>query len=76
MKLEQVTNLDDKNLTTSEKFDDDVVSTNYDIIIIFPIYGQFGAICKPDSRIQGSRVQNRWVAPRSTQPFILPRSIK
>ena len=26
--------------------------------------------------IQGSRVQNHWVAPRSTQPFILPWSIK
>ena len=26
--------------------------------------------------IQGSRVQNHWVAPSSTQPFILPRSIK
>ena len=26
--------------------------------------------------IQGSCVQNHWVAPRSTQPFILPRSIK
>ena len=26
--------------------------------------------------IQGSRVQNHWVAPRSTQPFILPRSVK
>ena len=26
--------------------------------------------------IQGSRVQIHWVAPRSTQPFILPRSIK
>ena len=26
--------------------------------------------------IQGSRVQSQWVAPRSTQPFILPRSIK
>ena len=25
--------------------------------------------------IQGSRVQNQWVAPRSTQPFILPRLI-
>ena len=24
----------------------------------------------------GSRAQNHWVAPRSTQPFILPRSIK
>ena len=26
--------------------------------------------------IQESHVQNHWVAPRSTQPFILPRSIK
>ena len=26
--------------------------------------------------IQGSCVQNQWVAPRLTQPFILPRSIK
>ena len=26
--------------------------------------------------IQGSPVQNHWVAPSSTQPFILPRSIK
>ena len=26
--------------------------------------------------IHGSRVQNHWVAPTSTQPFILPRSIK
>ena len=26
--------------------------------------------------IQGFPVQNYWVAPRSTQPFILPRSIK
>ena len=25
---------------------------------------------------QESRVQNHWVAQRSTQPFILPRSIK
>ena len=26
--------------------------------------------------IQGSRAENHWVAPSSTQPFILPRSIK
>ena len=26
--------------------------------------------------IQGSHVQNHWAAPSSTQPFILPRSIK
>ena len=27
-------------------------------------------------RIHGSRVQNHWIAPRLTQPFILPGSIK
>ena len=27
-------------------------------------------------RIQRSHVQNHWVTPRSTQPFIFPRSIK
>ena len=26
------------------------MSVNYDIIVIFPIYGQFGAIQKPDVR--------------------------
>ena len=29
-----------------------------------------------DSQSRGSRVQNHWVAARSTQPFILPQSIK
>ena len=29
--------------------DDDIMSGNYDAIAIFPIYGQFGAIWKPDS---------------------------
>ena len=49
MKLEPVTKLDKRNKTTSKKFDDDVMSENYDFIDIFPIYGQFGAIWKPDS---------------------------
>ena len=26
------------------------MSTNFDVIVIFPVYGQFGAIQKPDSR--------------------------
>ena len=34
---------------TRQKIDDDVVSKNCDVIAIPPIYGQFGAICKPDS---------------------------
>ena len=29
---------------------DDVVSTNCEVIVVFLIYGQFGAIRKPDSR--------------------------
>ena len=38
-----------KNKATSKKFDDDVLSENCDIIVIFPIYAQFGAIQKQDS---------------------------
>ena len=34
--------------TTSEKNDDDVMWENCHIIAIFSIYGQFGAIRKPD----------------------------
>ena len=49
MKLGPVSKLDKKNKTTSKKFDDDLMSKKYDVIAIFPIYGQFGAICKPDS---------------------------
>ena len=49
MKLGQVTKLDKRNKTMSKKFDDDVMSENCDVITIFPIYGQFGAICRPDS---------------------------
>ena len=49
MKLGPVTKLDKRNKTTSNKFDDDVISKNYDVIGIFLIYGQFGAIWKTDS---------------------------
>ena len=48
MKLGLVTKLCKKNKTTSKKIGDDVMSANYDVII-FTIYGQFGAIRKPDS---------------------------
>ena len=40
---------DKKNKTTSKKFDDDVMSTNCDVILVFPMYGQFGSVPKPDS---------------------------
>ena len=50
MKLGPVTKLDKGNKITSKKFDDDVMSVNFDVIVIFPIYGQSGAIRKPVSR--------------------------
>ena len=50
MKLGPVTQLDKRNKIPSKNIDDDVMSKNYDIVVIFPIYGQFGAIRKPDSR--------------------------
>ena len=46
-------NLDQQlNLTKEpwKKKNDDVISAHCYIIVIFPIYGQFGAIRKPDSR--------------------------
>ena len=49
MKLRPVTKLDKRNKTTSKKFDDDVLSGSCGVIVIFPIYGQSGAILKPDS---------------------------
>ena len=33
----------------SKKFDDHVMSVNCDVIVIFVIYGQFGAVRKTDS---------------------------
>ena len=48
MKLELVTKICKKN-KTSNKFVDEVMSKNCGVIVIFPIYGQFGAIRKPNS---------------------------
>ena len=49
MKLKPVTKLDKKNKTTSTNFKNDIMSASCDVIVIFPIYGQFGATRKPDS---------------------------
>ena len=49
MKLRPVTKLDKTNIATSKKFDGDVISANCDVIVFFPIYGEFAAIRKPDS---------------------------
>ena len=50
IKLGPVTKFDTKNKAASKKIDDDVMTETCDVIIMFPIYGQFGAIRKPDSR--------------------------
>ena len=51
MKLGPVTKPDRTNKTTSKKKkkDDDAMSKNWDIIVIFVIFGRFGAIRKPYS---------------------------
>ena len=40
MKPRLVTKLDKTNTTTSNKFDDDLMSANCDAIVFFSIYGQ------------------------------------
>ena len=44
MKLGSGTKIDKRNKTTSKNVDDDVMSVNCDVIVIFPIYDQSGAI--------------------------------
>ena len=50
MKLGTVTKLDQRNKKLSKKICDNVMPVNCDVIVIFSIYGEFGAIRKPDSR--------------------------
>ena len=49
MKLGTVTKSEGRNKITSKKIDDGIMSANWDVIVIFPISGQLGAIRKPDS---------------------------
>ena len=49
MKFRPLTKLDKTNKKTPKKFDDDVMTTNCDAIVIFPVYYQFGANRKQDS---------------------------
>ena len=44
MKLGPVTKIDTTNKTTSKKVDVDAMSENCDIVVIFRIFGQFGAV--------------------------------
>ena len=48
MKLGPVPKLDKRN-KMSKKIEDNVLSANYDLIIIFPINGWFGANRNPDN---------------------------
>ena len=48
MKLGPVTKLEKKNTATLKKFNEDVMSSNCDVAVLFQIYGQFGVIGKPD----------------------------
>ena len=56
MKLGSVTKLDKRNKTTSKKIDDDIMSENCDVIFIFFIFGQFGAVRRPDSGTKSAKV--------------------
>ena len=49
MKHEPVTKVDKRNKKRQKIFGNDLMSANCDVIVIFPIYGQFGAIRKLDS---------------------------
>ena len=44
-----VTKLWQEKQTNVKKTNDDAMLANWDVIVIFPVYGQFGAILKPDS---------------------------
>ena len=63
MKLGPATKRDKKNKTTSKYFDDNVMSENCDVIVIFFIFGQFGAARRPDS---GQRVCKSYVFSNSS----------
>ena len=49
MRLGPVTKLEKKNKTTSRKLDVDVMSENHDVIVVFRLFVQFGAVRRPDS---------------------------
>ena len=58
LKLRPVIKLDKRNKITSKKFDVDIMSENCDVIVIFRIFAQFGAVLRPDS---GHRVCKNYV---------------
>ena len=49
MKVGLVTKLGKRDKATSKKIRDEVIPGNFDVIVIFLTFGQFGAIRIPDS---------------------------
>ena len=49
MKLGPITKLNKKNNVMSNEFNGYIMLENCDVIDIFPIYIQFGTVCKPGS---------------------------
>ena len=49
IKVESLAKLDQRNTTTAKTTDGNIMSAKYDVITIFLIYGQFGAITKSNS---------------------------
>ena len=62
MNLGSVTKLDLRKKTTPKKIDYDIMSENYDVIVIFWIFSQFRAVRRPDS---GHRVCKGYVFSKS-----------
>ena len=50
MKHGPVPKLEKRNKIMSKETGDDIMSRNYDVIVIFPIYDQFGVFWKRESR--------------------------
>ena len=49
LNLDQKLNLTRETRQRQKKLDNDITAANCDVTVIFLIYGQFGAIRKPDS---------------------------
>ena len=49
MKLAPLSKLENKNTMTLKKFSNNVITENYDAIVIFQMCRQFGVIHEPDS---------------------------
>ena len=56
MKLKPVAKLDKRNKTKLKRFDNDVMSTNFDVIATFQVFVQFGRkmlfFCKKNTEIR------------------------